>query len=315
MNADDGVLDLEVVQMRKESEGVLSVVLADPEGRTLPAWTPGAHVDLYVGDHVRQYSLCGDPADRTSFRVGVLRERESEGGSAWVHEELRVGDRVEVGGPRNHFELVDAPAYVFVAGGIGITPILPMIRSVEAQGRPWQLAYAGRSIRTMAFLDELRAHEGRVALWDADVRGRVDVAQLVGPGDIGTAVYCCGPESLIDAVEDACADWIDGAAFAERFAGRVLTAEEVANERPFEVVVASTGDRALVDRGRSIVDVLEGIGVTVPNACRDGVCGSCLTRVLKGTPEHRDSLLGPDDTDQMMLCVSRASSDELVLDL
>jgi ferredoxin-NADP reductase len=307
-----GVLDLRVVAMRLESEGVLSLVLADPEQRLLPAWTPGAHIDVGLPDHVRQYSLCGDPADRRSYRVAVLREADSGGGSTYVHEELRPGDVVEVGGPRNHFHLEGAAEYAFVAGGIGITPLLPMIRAVAGANLPWSLAYGGRSRSSMAFLDELAEHDDRVRLYPADDVPLIDLDAALGEPRPGVGIYACGPEPLLAAMETKCSTWPSGSLHLERFKARP---RDDAQERAFDVVVASTGTRLTVPAGRSCFDVLDEAGFGVPNACRDGVCGSCETKVLAGVPDHRDSLLPEDHHASLMVCVSRSRTDELVLDL
>ncbi|MGY1805807.1 PDR/VanB family oxidoreductase [Blastococcus sp. SYSU D00669] len=313
METESGVLDLEVVAMRVESRGVLSLELADPQRRLLPAWTPGAHIDVGLPDHVRQYSLCGDPADRRRYRVAVLREPESGGGSAYVHEVLRPGDVVEVGGPRNHFHLDDATEYAFVAGGIGITPLLPMIRAVDASGLPWTLSYGGRSLASMAFLDELAAHGDRVRLYPADDTPVIDLEAALGPPRPGVGVYACGPEGLLRALEERCAEWPAGTLHLERFKARPRDVE--GDDQPFDVVVASTGQKLTVPADRTCFDVLDDAGFAVPNACRDGVCGSCETKVLAGEPDHRDSLLPADHTASLMVCVSRARGGELVLDL
>ena len=308
-----GVMDLEVVALRRESGGVLSVLLADPLRRPLPAWAPGAHIDLGLPDSVSQYSLCGDPSDRRYYRIGVLREVESAGSSRYVHEVLRPSDLVEVGGPRNHFVLEDAAEYVFVAGGIGITPLLPMIAAVSAADRPWTLAYGGRTRASMAFLEELAPHGERVTLHPADEVGLIDLDATLGEPRPDVAVYACGPEPLLAALEDRCASWPTGALHLERFKAKPRQSDE--EDRPFEVVAASTGQRLLVPAGRSALEVLDEAGFGVPNACRDGVCGSCETKVLAGIPDHRDSVLDADETGSLMVCVSRARSPELVLDL
>ncbi|GAA4542498.1 PDR/VanB family oxidoreductase [Pseudonocardia xishanensis] len=304
--ADEGVLDLEVIELRRESDRVLSVLLADPARRLLPEWAPGAHIDLGLPEHVRQYSLCGDPADRRTYRIAVLREDASRGGSEYVHAVLRPGERVEVGGPRNHFPLVPAAEYVFVAGGIGITPLLPMIEAVRAAGLSWRLLYSGRSRGSMAFLDRLGTDE-RI-----DIRGgRFDLVAALGLPRAGVAVYCCGPAPLIEAMEHACADWPAGTLHVERFAA---TARDTTDDVPFDVVAQRSGVRVTVPAGESALDVLEAAGVELPNACREGICGSCETPVLAGLPEHRDELTEPDAVDRVMPCVSRARTPELVLD-
>ncbi|MHC1559635.1 PDR/VanB family oxidoreductase [Actinomycetospora sp. C-140] len=325
---DDAVMDLEVVGLRREADGVLSVELRDHRDRLLPSWAPGAHIDLAVGEHVRQYSLCGDPADRRRYRVAVLREPDSRGGSAHVHERLRPGDEVEVGGPRNHFPLADAERHVLVAGGIGITPVMTMAAALAARGADWRLVYLGRSRRSMAFLDDLatldrgtkrsgaaapEAHAARVTVHADDVDGVPDLARLLEDLDAGTAVAVCGPAGLIAAVEAHCAGNDLPAPRAERFAAAARDDDEELT--PFDVVVASTGRRIAVPAGRSALEALDDAGHALPNACRDGVCGSCLVGVVAGEPHHRDALTEPDRTDVMAPCVSRARSAELVLDL
>lgn len=307
-----GVLELHVIAMRRESDCVLSVELADPELRLLPEWEPGAHIDFGLPEHVRQYSLCGDPADRRRYRVAVLREPVSSGGSAYVHEVLRPGDLVEVGGPRNHFALVDAEAYVFVAGGIGITPILPMVAEAARRGRTWRLVYGGRSHTSMAFLDTLARYGDAVRVHPEDTHGLLDLDDLLGRPAPDVAVYCCGPSGLIAAVEQRCAAWPAGALHVERFTARPRDDSDL---RPFDLVLARSGTRLPVPATASALDVLEAHGLPMPSACRDGVCGSCLTTVLGGTPDHRDSILDRASTDVVLPCVSRAMSSELVIDL
>lgn len=312
-DSEAGVLELEIVALRRESDCVLSVELADPERRLLPAWEPGAHIDLGLPDHVRQYSLVGDPAQRHCYRIAVLREPASSGGSAYVHETLRPGELVEVGGPRNNFPLVEADRYLFIAGGIGITPLLPMIDRLREEGRDWRLLYGGRSRRSMAFLSELAAHGEKVELRPFDEFGHLDLDAALGEPTDGTAVYCCGPEGLIAAVEQRCAAWPAGALHVERFSARPRDDED--DLQAFELVLGRSDRRLAVPADRSALDVLDAAGVILPNACRDGVCGSCETRVLAGLPLHRDSLTEPDRTDVFLPCVSRARTAELVLDL
>ncbi|MET9386231.1 PDR/VanB family oxidoreductase [Streptomyces sp. NPDC002928] len=313
-DSENGVLELEVVALRRESDCVLSVELADPERRLLPTWEPGAHIDLGLPDQVRQYSLCGDPAERRHYRIAVLREPASSGGSAYVHERLRPGELVEVGGPRNLFPLTDdAKCHVFVAGGIGITPLLPMIRTLEADGRDWRLLYGGRSRRSMAFLAELAAYGDKVEIRPFDESGHLDLQAGLGESAEKVAVYCCGPEPLIAAAEEHCSTWPDGALHVERFAApaRADDGDLVA----FDLILKQSGQRLAVPADCSALDVLDTAGIAVPNACRDGICGSCETKVLGGLPLHRDLLTDPDRTDAFLPCVSRARSGELVLDL
>lgn len=302
------VLDLEVLQLRRESDRVLSVILADPERRLLPVWAPGAHIDLWLPGCVRQYSLCGDPENRREYRIAVLRENDSRGGSRYIHDVLRPGQVVEVSGPRNHFELQPATEYVFVAGGIGITPLLAMLRTA---GENWRLIYGGQSRRSMAFLDEVEG-DPRVQILPQDEYGLLNLTQALGDPRTGVGIYCCGPSPLIAAMEGVCADWPRGTLHVEHFAAADIdTSDDVA----FDIVAERSGLRVTVQPRESALDALEAAGIGVPYACRTGVCGSCESRVLAGVPEHRDSLTDPEATDVMMPCVSRARTPELVLDI
>ncbi|MFF7334838.1 2Fe-2S iron-sulfur cluster-binding protein [Streptomyces sp. NPDC008150] len=297
---------------------VVLLDLADPGGAELPAWAPGAHVDLMLpGDMVRQYSLCGDPADRSRWQVGVLREAEGRGGSIFVHDKLPVGTEVDVRGPRNNFPLEEADGYVFVAGGIGVTPLIPMIGAADARGARWELVYGGRSRASMALVDDLVARYGdRVTVRPQDEFGLLDIPGLLGTARPGTAVYCCGPEPLLLAVESACAAWPEGALHIERFSPKEQ-AEPVLSGS-FEVELALSEQVLTVSPDRSIVEVLEEAGIPVNVSCLEGTCGSCESAVLGGTPDHRDSVLTSAEqeaNDIMMVCVSRSVTPRLVLDL
>lgn len=308
-------MDLMVKQLRLESADVLSVILVDPSGSALPAWHPGAHIDLALDGNLRQYSLCGDPADRYSYRIGVHRAVESRGGSAYLHDVLRPGHLVTVSGPRNHFELDESPAYLFIAGGIGITPILPMIAQAEAQGSCWRLVYGGRSLSTMAFLDRLSAYGDHVELVPQDRDGLIDLETLLGEPLADTLVYACGPEPLLVATEERCSSWPTRSLHVERFAAKV---QDVGDDTGFEVVALASGVSVDVPPGVSIVDALEEVDIWIPSACREGICGTCETKVIEGTPDHRDSLLSEEERASgkcMMLCVSRSLSSRLVLDV
>ncbi|MEU7474653.1 PDR/VanB family oxidoreductase [Lentzea sp. NPDC042327] len=303
---------------RKEpvADGVVLLTLRHPAGDPLPRWTPGAHVDLVLADGVvRQYSLCGDPADTAVLQVAVLLEPGGRGGSRHVHEVLTAGQEVEVHGPRNHFELVEAKRHLFIAGGIGITPILPMIAAVTAAGGDWRLVYGGRTRSSMAFRAQLE-HLPAVELRPEDEHGLLDLAALLGEPEEGTAVYCCGPEGLLAAVEQHCARWPEGTLHVERFAPKPGAGE--GPRQDFEVELAQTGTTVRVPAGQSVLDAVERAGVSVLSSCREGTCGTCETGVLDGVPDHRDSVLTAaeqDCGDVMMICVSRSRSPRLVLDL
>ncbi|MFD7291760.1 PDR/VanB family oxidoreductase [Streptomyces sp. NPDC059897] len=295
--------------VERVADGVVALTLARPDGAPLAPWTPGAHLDLHLAPGlVRQYSLCSDPADLGHYRVAVLRVPEGRGGSAHVHDELRPGDLLTVSRPRNNFELADAGRHVLVAGGIGITPLLPMARRLAARGAPWRLLYGGRSRATMAFLDELP--EGSVTLAPEDETGRPDLAGFLAEWPDAT-VHACGPPGLLDAVRAA----HPGPVRTERF----TPAPQVSSTGgEFTVRLERSGIDVDVPAGRSVLDAVRGAGVAVDSSCEMGLCGSCETKVLAGDPDHRDDLLTDEEkhtATTMMLCVSRCLGSRLVLDL
>ncbi|WP_405147415.1 PDR/VanB family oxidoreductase [Sphaerisporangium sp. NBC_01403] len=308
--------DLRVRQLRWEADDIVSVTLVHPHGARLPSWEPGAHVDLHTPAGVRQYSLCGDPRRTDEWRVAAYREPQGRGGSRWVHDVLRVGDLVPVGAPRNAFPLVPAPRYLFIGGGIGMTPLLSMIDQAELSGVPWTLLYGGRSRSSMAFLDELGAYGDRVTIQPEDEQGRPDLAAELGRVAEGTAVYCCGPPGLIAAVEQLCQTLPPDALHVERFAPAAPL--KPAADTAFDVELARSGVTLRVPADTSILDVVERAGLVNVGSCYQGTCGSCETKVLDGRPDHRDSVLSAAERasgTSMMLCVSRCASSRLVLDL
>ncbi|GHJ42432.1 PDR/VanB family oxidoreductase [Streptomyces sp. TS71-3] len=312
-------LDLTLVRKEPLADGVVRLTLGHPEGEPLPAWRPGAHIDVRLApDLVRQYSLCGDPDDPSVLQVAVLREQDGRGGSAHVHDHLAEGGTVRIRGPRNHFPLVDAERYLFIAGGIGITPILPMVAEAARRGADWRLVYGGRTRASMAFADRLAAdHPGRVEICPQDETGLLDLQGLLGEPRADTEVYCCGPAPLLGAVELHCRDWPAGALHIERFTPREDPAPDGTGES-FEVELAGSGTTLTVPPDRSVLEVLEEAGVPVLSSCREGTCGTCETGVLQGEVEHRDSLLTDAEraaNDVMFVCVSRCASKRLVLDL
>ncbi|MFE6359312.1 PDR/VanB family oxidoreductase [Streptomyces sp. NPDC057806] len=305
----------ELVVVRREllAEGVLRLTFAHPLGRPLPAWEPGAHVDLLLGPGMeRQYSLCGDPADRAAWRIAVLREPDGRGGSAFVHGRLRPGDTVRVRGPRQNFALRPAARYRFVAGGIGITPILPMLAAADAAGAEWTLLYGGRTRASMAFTEELRRYGDRVTLAPQDETGLLDLGGALDDLPDGTLVYCCGPGPLLDAAQERCPA---GVLHVERFRPQEQRAAEDAG---FDVVLARSGRTVTVPPGVSVLDSVRAAGVEVLYSCAEGTCGTCETDVVEGTPDHRDSVLSDAERaagETMLICVSRCRGKRLVLDL
>lgn len=311
------------------ADGVCLLRLRAPDRASLPAWELGAHIDLTVTPHLtRQYSLCGDPGDLSAYEVAVLREPLGRGGSQYVHDKLAVGDTVHVAGPRNNFALTPAPSYLFIAGGIGITPILPMIDSARAIGARWRLVYGGRSRASMAFLDRLgeldrsgelerqQEHGGPIELRPQDETGLLDLPTILGSPDDETLVYACGPAPLLDAVTEHHRLWPDGSLHIERFVP--LEHGTPVRSESFEVELTLSGVTVDVPPSASILQAVTDAGVSVLSSCREGTCGTCETPVLAGTVEHRDSLLTPEEqaaNDTMMICVSRAACPKLTLEL
>ncbi|MFI1480153.1 PDR/VanB family oxidoreductase [Streptomyces sp. NPDC020747] len=310
--------EAELVVERRDlaADGVLALTLRHPLGEELPAWEPGAHIDVLLGpDLERQYSLCGDPADRHSWRVAVLREPDGRGGSAHVHGQLEAGHKVRVRGPRNHFALQPSPRYRFVAGGIGITPILPMLAAAQAAGAEWTLLYGGRTRNSIAFVEELGRYGDKVRIAPQDEAGLLDLASELGTPQPDTLVYCCGPGPLLDAVEERCAVWPKGSLHVERFQPKV---QETGADTEFEVVLERSGHTLTVPADVSVLDTVRSAGVEVLFSCTEGTCGTCETDVLEGTPDHRDSVLTDEERETgetMLICVSRCRGKRLVLDL
>lgn len=311
----DHLLPLRLRDRRNLAEGVVELVL-EPAGDDveLPRWQPGAHIDLVLpGGIERQYSLCG-PLEAPTWRVAVLRERAGRGGSDFVHDALEVGQALWARIPRNHFGFDPSRPASFLAGGIGITPLLSMIEAAEAAGQAWTLAYAGRSRAAMAYLAELEErYPGRVSAHPTGER-RLDVpGVLASAREEGRVVYCCGPARLIEAAMTVAATMSGVELRTERFVPKVVEAHE---EVAFEIEAG--GQVLTVPPDRSILEVCEDAGMLVLSSCREGTCGTCETPLLEGEADHRDSVLTPEEQAEnrtMMICVSRARSPRLVLDL
>jgi cytochrome P450/ferredoxin-NADP reductase len=314
--AEHGVAELVVSAMRLEAEGILSVELRDPNGSPLPNWEPGAHIDLWSSaEHFSKYSLCADPAERRSWRIGVAREETSRGTSRLVHESLRPGMRVRVGAPVNNFTLQPAKSYLFVAGGIGVTPLLPMMAEADRNGVEFTVLYCGKSRRRMPFLAELEKYGERVQLFVGDEGARLNLTAAVAEAvSAESAIYCCGPDRLMDqaqriaeehAIEVRC----------ERFTGVEALRD---GDTPFTVRLGRDGKTVIVPADKTALQVLAEEGMQVLNSCQAGNCGSCETRILDGTPEHRDVYLTKGQkarNDRMMICVSRGGDETIVLDV
>jgi ferredoxin-NADP reductase len=303
------------------AEGVLLLEFECASGRRLPGWTPGAHLEIKLPSGLsRQYSLCGDPADRTRYEVGVLREDGGRGGSLEVHRDLVVGTELIARPPRNHFPLVDADDYLLIAGGIGITPIKAMVRELERRGVQWRLLYGGRSLSSMAFVDDMRAlSSDRVSIVPQDAVGLLDVAGTIAAVGPGTQVYCCGPSGLLEAVTGACENnGIADNLHIERFTSSGSAVLVPDDDIAFEVEMALSCATVTVAPDQSILEACRTVRGDLDYSCMEGYCGSCETRVLEGKPEHRGTLMSPEEHDEegtMLICVGRSRSPRLVLEL
>lgn len=299
---------LAVVGRRTLADRVIELELGAVDG-ALPEWWPGAHIDLRLGaDLIRQYSLVAARRRRHTWTIAVLHEPQGRGGSAAIERNLQVGAVVDTSGPRNHFELIEAPEYLFIAGGIGITPLIAMCRAAEAAGAVWRLAYLGRSRSHMAYLDELIAEFGdRVEVFDSEGGRRLDIPDALAGLSGNAEVYCCGPERLMEAVEAAMPDGGIERVHTERFHPRETAASP--NEE-FTVYAAKSDVEFVVPEDESILVAADFEGILVPGDCLEGTCGSCETRLLLGAVEHRDSVLSAARrarSETLMICVSRAA--------
>lgn len=322
MSIEASPMNLRVARSEEVARGTRRFELRDPDGAPLPPFTAGAHIRVRTPSGAyRQYSLANDPNEQDRYEIAVKREADGRGGSRSMVDELREGDHIEVYAPENLFALDDrARSFVLIAGGIGITPMRSMALQLLAEGtRSFKLYYLTRDPQVTAFLDEMRStelaphvvihHDG------GDPQNAYDLwPVLEKPGSLtGRHVYCCGPGALMDAVRDMTGHWPSSAVHFESFGGDT---KPHADDLPFEVELASDGRRVAVPVGVSILDALRREGVHVPSSCESGTCGSCKTRLLAGEADHRDLvLLEEEKADHIMVCVSRARTPKLVVDL
>jgi ferredoxin-NADP reductase len=315
-DAPGALLDVRLRRLSWEAEGVLALEFAATDGADLPPFEPGAHVDLHLGDGMlRQYSLCGDPAERKFYRIGV-REIDAGHVSRHIHRNLRPGVLLQMSRPRNNFEFAASKHYLFIAGGIGVTPLLPMMRAATGAGAAWTLLFCARSIEQAPFLEETKAYGGEVSVHASQAGTRLDVTQCLAEVKPDTMIYCCGPESLMTAVETASAHWPEGTVRFEWFAPRARPEDEISGG--FRVVCARSGLSLDVMPKQSILQVLTDAGIEVARSCEQGICGTCEVRVLEGEVDHRDSILSAAErasNEVMMTCVSRSRGASLVLDV
>jgi vanillate monooxygenase ferredoxin subunit len=322
MNAPSS-LTVRVTRKAVEAEDICTFELANTDGAPLPAFSAGSHIDVQVpGGLTRQYSLCNDPAESHRYLIGVLRDAASRGGSAAMHEQVHEGSLLQISPPKNHFALAhQAPHHLLLAGGIGVTPILCMAERLAATGARFEMHYATRSRGRTAFFERIgRApFAGRVHFHfdDGAAEQRLDIASLLASQPPGTHLYVCGPQGLMDAVLSAArsSGWDEQRLHYEFFAADV---QPRADDGAFEVQLASSGRLIRIVAEQSVLAALADAGVIVPSSCEQGVCGTCMTRVIDGVPDHRDQYLLPEEqaaNDQFLPCCSRAKSARLVLDL
>jgi vanillate O-demethylase ferredoxin subunit len=323
MNPPLSELLVRVVRKQPVAMDIALFELAPAEGQALPPFAAGAHIDVHVpSGQTRQYSLCNDPRESHRYQIAVLRDPGSRGGSQGMHEQVQEGQTLRISAPKNHFPLIaDAPKSLFLAGGIGVTPLMSMAAVLGAHHAAFDFHYCARSPERAAFVEQLRG-----ATWgdrlhlhfdDGPEAQRLNLEALLSASSDGLHLYTCGPKGFMDAVlaQARRSGWRESQLHCEFFGAAPAAST---SDRAFEVELASTGQVVLVEAGQSIAAALASEGVSVPVSCEQGVCGTCLTRVLAGTPDHRDVFLMPEEqsaNEKILLCCSRAKTARLVLDL
>ncbi len=317
------VITVKVAKKNIAAKDIVTLELVSTDEQPLPRFTAGSHIDVYVKDNlVRQYSLCNDPEESHRYVLGVLREPNSRGGSEAMHESVKVGDLLKISAPKNHFELAhSAKESVLFAGGIGITPILCMAERLANIGADFSMHYCARSEERMAFLNRIKqssfANKVSFHFDDGSDQQKLDIATALGDINPDKHLYVCGPKGFLDFVRNAAkeAGWSSENVHYEYFSAEPL---EEADTDSFKIKIASTGAVYTVKPDETIVDVLADNGIDVMVSCQQGICGTCVTKVLDGIPDHHDHILSDEEkaaNDQMTVCCSRAKSETLILDL
>ncbi len=316
-------LQVRVARKAQEALDIVTLELVASDGRALPAFSAGSHVDVQLpGGITRQYSLCNDPKETHRYLIGVLRDPASRGGSLAVHDSLKEGDVLQISAPRNHFPLAhEAKKHLLLAGGIGVTPILCMAERLAITGAAFEMHYATRApertafrarIAASSFADRVHFHHD-----NGDAAQKLDLKALLANPQAGTHLYICGPKGYMDAVLGTAraAGWPESQLHYEFFGAEVAKSDSDAG---FEIKLASSGRIIMVPKDQTVTQALAAAGVEVMVSCEQGVCGTCLTRVLEGVPDHKDSYLTPEEqaaNDQFTPCCSRSKTPQLVLDL
>jgi vanillate O-demethylase ferredoxin subunit len=316
------MIEVRVAAKTCEAEAICSYELVRPDGAPLPAFEAGAHIDVHLaGKLVRQYSLCNAPGETHRYQIGVLRDADSRGGSQAMHDHIDTGSVLQISAPKNHFRLVPAQRTLLLAGGIGVTPILAMAEALAAQGAAFEMHYSARSPERAAFKERIGASgfadQVHFHYDSGDTAQQLDLAQLLAVSDPGTHVYVCGPQGFIDHVLGSARAhaWPAAQLHVEYFSAAAV---DTGGDEAFDVKLASSGKIVTVSAGKTVIKVLAEQGVEIPYSCEEGVCGTCLTRVLEGVPDHRDMYLTEEEqaaNDQFTPCCSRAKTKVLVLDL
>jgi len=315
-------IEVKVASKHNEADGICSYELVPTGGGALPAFEAGAHVDVHLpGNLVRQYSLCNPPIETHRYQIGVLRDAGSRGGSEAMHDRIDVGTVLTISAPKNHFPLVEAKRTLLLAGGIGVTPILAMAETLAAKGAAFEMHYCARSPDKAAFKERLGESHLRDLVhfhYDSgDAAQKLDMAALLANPQAGTHLYVCGPQGFIEYVLGTAKaqGWPQAQLHVEYFSAAAV---DTTGDQPFDVKLASSGKVFTVPAGTTVIKVLLDAGVEIPYSCEEGVCGTCLTRVVEGVPDHRDMYLTEEEqaaNDQFTPCCSRAKTKLLVLDL
>lgn len=317
------MIEVVIANKAQAADDILHFELTRPDNQPLPAFDPGAHIDVHLpGGLIRQYSLYNHPAESQRYLIAVLKDPASRGGSIAMHEQVGIGDRLQISEPRNHFPLAEnAERSLLLAGGIGITPILCMAQSLFSAGEDFTMHYCARSSSKMAFMQQIKdsafAQQVQLHLDDGDPQQRFDADSVLANPTPGTHLYVCGPAGFLDHVMNSAAShgWPSEQLHREYFSAAPVAHSE---DGSFEIEIKSTGEVILIPGGRSALHVLEDAGIDIPVSCEEGICGTCVTRVLEGTPDHRDRFMTDEEharNDQFAPCCSRAKSGRLVLDL
>lgn len=307
-----------VKQLIEICDGTFEITLVPTTNELFSTWEPGAHIDVVVpGFGIRQYSLIGDCGDPNYWKFAVQKEEYGRGASKYLCEELKIGDFLEVGQPRNNFPLEQATKYCFIAGGIGITGLLPMIENVGEGEENWRLYFLGKNTTRMPYVQSLRSkYPNFVHTHQSENDSRINLQVLIDQLEVGTEVYACGPEGLLNELETLCGTKQGIGLHIERFTPRTISKELVNTE--FIVECKKSQLEVVVPEDESVFMALDFAGIELEGDCMEGTCGACVTTVLGGVVDHRDSVLSANErseNNKMLICVSRSLSPKLIVDL